>query len=128
MQDYFILLSFYDMGIMWIAIPAFIVYPVVSRLFRQKWCNLFSWVDIVSCLMIHVIWFYGLTHDFNSRGAGRLLDIFYLSLLYGIIILVRIPFVWCHPEWRTRIATISLLILICVSIALALFINLATIE
>ena len=41
MLDYFMLLSFYDMGIMWIAIPAFIVYPVVRRLFRQEWCNLF---------------------------------------------------------------------------------------
>lgn len=125
MRDYFVLISCFELGIVWIAIPAFFIYPLVRRLLKREWRNLFSWVDVVSCVAVHAIWLYGITHDFNWRGAGRLVDIFSLGVLHGIIILLRIPFVWRHPEWRTRIAAISLFALVVTAITLTWFVNLA---
>ena len=125
MRDWFVFISFFEFGIAWMSIPAFFVYPVFRRCLKREWRNLFSWFDLISCLSVHAIWLYGLTHDFNHRGAGRLTDIFYLGLLYGVIVLLRIPFVWWHPEWRTRIAALSLLVLLSAAVMLTWFVNLA---
>ena len=125
MRDWFVFISFFEFGIAWMAIPAFLVYPVVRRCLKREWRNLFSWFDLASCFSAHVIWLYGLTHDFNSRGTGRLADIFYLGLLYGVIVLLRVTFVWWRPEWRTRIAAISFLVLLSVATTLTWFVNLA---
>ena len=125
MFDDFVIISFFELGIVWIAIPAFLVYPVARRLRKREWGNLFSVVDLVSCFVTHVIWFYGVAHDFNKRGVGRLADIFYLGLLYGVLVLLRIPFVWRHPEWRTRMAMLSFVVLVIAAVALTWIINLA---
>ena len=125
MRDYFLFISFFEFGIVWMAIPAFFVYPVVCRLCKGEWHTLFSWFDLASCVVAHAIWLYGITHDSNWRGVGRLVDVFSLGLLHGVLVLLRIPFVWRHPEWRTRIATLSLLALISAAVTLTWFVNLA---
>lgn len=114
-----------DFCIVWMAIPAFVFYPIVRRIRRNEWQSLFSWIDIFSYFATHSIWFYGFTHDFNYRGAGRLLDIVFIGLLYGILILLRMPFVWRYPEKKFRIAAISSMILISASIVLTWFVDLA---
>ena len=76
MFDDFVIISFFELGIVWIAIPAFLVYPVARCLRKREWGNLFSVVDLVSCFVTHVIWFYVVAHDFHKRGVGRLADIF----------------------------------------------------
>ena len=125
MCDVFVIISFFEFGIVWIAIPAFLIYPVARRLLKREWRNLFSWIDAVSCFVTHAIWFYGFTHDFNWRGAGRLTDIFYLGLLHGVLVTIRIPFVWLHSEWRTRMAMISFVMLVAAAVALTWLVNLA---
>ena len=119
------LLSFFEMGIVIIAIPACLVYPVVCRLCKGEWRNLYSWYDIASCLAMHAIWLYGFTHDFNHRGVGRIQDIVVLGCIYGVLVLLRIPFVWQRPEWRARIAMLSFLLLVSTAIMLTWFVNLA---
>ena len=118
-------LSLFDLGIVCIVIPSFLVFPVAHRLCKGRWLSLCSWIDIVSYFVTHAIWFYGFANDFNHRGAGRIQDIVVLGCLYGILVLLRIPFVWRHPEWRTRIATLSLLALISAAVTLTWFVNLA---
>lgn len=115
-------------GIVWLAIPAFAFYPFVRRLFKGEWGGLYSWVDFCSFLAVHLIWAYGFLHDFNHRGVGMVLDIVVIGGLYGGVVLLRIPFVWRHPEWRTRLAVISLLVLVSAAIALTWFVNLASVE
>ena len=119
------LFSFFEMGIVLIAIPAFLVYPVVCRLRKGEWRNLFSWVDVPSYIVTHAIWLYGLALDFNNRGVGMFLDIVVIGVEYGVLVLLRIPFVWRHPEWRTRIAATSLALLVVTAITLTWFVNLA---
>lgn len=125
---YILYIYLFDLGIVWTAIPSFLVYPVVRRLCKGEWRSLFSWSDVASYFATHAIWFYGLTHDFNHRGVGRIQDIVVLGCLYGALVLLRIPFVWRHPEWRTRLAVISLLVLVSAAIALTWFVNLASVE
>ena len=115
----------FDFGIVCAAIPAFVVYPIVRRLLKNEWRNLFCWVDIPSYIVVHAIWLYGLVHDFNNRGAGMFLDIVVIGVEYGVLVLLRIPFVWRHPEWRTRIAAISLVLLVVAAITLTWIVNLA---
>ena len=118
-------LLFFDFGIVCVALPAFIVYPIVRRLLKNEWRNLFSWVDIPSYVVIHAIWLYDLAHDFNNRGAGMLLDIVVIGVEYGVLVLLRILFIWRRPEWRTRIAAISLVLLVITAITLTWIVNLA---
>ena len=119
------LLALFELGIVLVAIPAFLFYPVAHRLCKGIWRSLCSWVDIISYFATHTIWFYGFTHDFNHRGAGRIQDIVVIGCLYGVLVLLRIPFVWRHPEWRTRIAAISLVLLVVTAITLTWIVNLA---
>ena len=125
-SSYYILyLSLFDLGIVCIAIPPFVVFPFAHRLCKGRWRSLCSWIDIISYFVTHVIWFYGFTNDFNHRGVGRIQDIVVLGCLYGVLVLLRIPFVWRHPEWRTRIAAISLVVLVVTAITLTWIVNLA---
>ena len=121
-------ISFLEFGIVGIAIPAFLFYPVLRRISRGEWRSLCSWIDFVSFFAIHIIWFYGFIHDFNRRGAGMFLDIVVLGVAYGVLVLLRCLFVWRHPEWRTRIAMLSFFILVAITIILTWFINLASVE
>ena len=119
------LFCYLEFGIVLVAIPSFLAFTVSHRLCKGRWYSLCSWIDIVSYFAMHVIWFYGFTHDFNHRGAGRIQDIVVLGCLYGVLVLLRIPFVWRHSEWRTRIAAISLVLLVVTAITLTWFVNLA---
>lgn len=118
-------LLLFDLGIACMVIPSFVVFPFVHRLCKGRWRSLCSWIDIVSYFATHVIWFYGFTHDFNHRGVGRIQDIVVIGVEYGVLVLLRIPFVWRHPEWRTRIAAISLVLLVVTAIALTWIVNIA---
>ena len=122
---YFLLLSLFDLGIVCVAIPSFAVFPFVYRICKGRWCSLCSWMDIVSYFVTHAIWLYGFAHDFNHRGVGRIQDIVVIGCLYGVLVLLRIPFVWRHPEWRTRIAAISSVLLVITAIVLTWIVNLA---
>ena len=82
-------------------------------------------MDIVSYFATHAIWLYGFTHDFNHRGGERIQDIVVIGCLYGALVLLRIPFVWRHPEWRTRIAAISSVLLVITAIMQTWIVNLA---
>ena len=114
--NFLILLSFFEFGVIWMAIPIFIGYPILSRLVRKKWSSVFSWLDLISCLMIHLIWYCGVLCDFNQISNIRALVLIILNLLFGVIVILRVPIVWHHPEWCKRIAIISLLILFVLSL------------
>lgn len=121
-------LFLFDSGIVWLAIPAYAIFPIVHRICRKEWRNLFSWIDLVAYFASHSIWLYGLTHDFNHRGAGRLLDIFVIGFIFGIAVLLRIPLVWRHAKWRFRAAAISALLLVGVSVILTWILNLSDVD
>lgn len=132
LSDLFDFIAFYvcyvGIGIVWMAIPAFLVYPLVCRLSKGEWHSLYSWIDLCSLLSTHVIWAYGFLHDFSRRGAGRILDIVIIEVAYGVMVFLRIPFVWRHPEWRTRMAVASLFLLNVLAISVIFFFDFARVE
>ncbi len=113
-------------GAIWLVAPTFIIYPVVHRIVRGTWYSLYSWIDFLTFCVVDAIWYHGILHDFNYRGAGRLYDIVILGALYGIMITMRIPFVWRHPEWRTKIALVTFGLLLLVAIVITYSLSLAS--
>lgn len=132
MADLFEFGAFYvcyvGIGVVWMALPAFLIYPLVCRLCKGEWRSLYSWIDLCSLLSSHVIWAYGFLQDFTHRGAGMVLDIVIIEVVYGAMVLLRIPFVWRHPEWRTRMASMSLVFLVVLTIATTFFFDFARVE
>lgn len=132
MSDLYDFAAFYvchvGIGIVWIAFPAFVVYPIVCRICKGKWQRLHSCFDLCSLLAMHAIWAYGFLNDFNHRGAGMILDIVIMGGVYGVMILLRMPFVFRHPKWRTRMAVSTFVLLVILAIVLTFICNLARVK
>lgn len=110
----------------WIVIISLVMYLCVCRLVRGAWRSPYSWFDILTALSMCVIWYHGAQHDFNHRGIGRFIDLMVMGGIYSVVLLFRIPFIWNHPQWRTKISFASFLILSLMAIIITWCINLGS--
>lgn len=97
-------------GAVWFVLPTLIVFPLLYRLRKGTWrspCNL---VDVITILSVCIIWAYFSDKDSMGRGLGWFVDLIAIGFVYGVLIVLRTPFVWLNIR-RRMIASIATLVL-----------------
>lgn len=108
------------LGVVWIVVPSAVVYLVLHRVRRGSWAIPYSIVDVVTWVAIGYVWFFTYTWLRLEKDWGNYLDeLIGLGGLFGLLLCVRIPFVWRHPEWKLKFAfaTSAAILLVAVLVA-----------
>lgn len=93
------------LGAVWVVVPSAVAYLVLHRVRRGSWAIPYSIVDVVTCVSIGYVWFFTYTWLGSEKDWGNLLDeLIGLGGLFGLLLCVRLPFVWRHPEWKLKFA------------------------
>ena len=108
------------LGAVWVVVPSAVVYLVLHRVRRGSWAIPYSIVDVVTWVAIGYVWFFTYTWLGSEKDWGNLLDeLIGLGGLFGLLLCVRLPFVWRHPEWKLKFAfaTSAAILLVAVLVA-----------
>lgn len=108
------------LGAVWVVVPSAVVYLVLHRVRRGSWAIPYSIVDVVTWVAIGYVWFFTYTWLGLEKGWGNYLDeLIGLGGLFGLLLCVRLPFVWRHPEWKLKFAfaTSAAILLVAVLVA-----------
>ena len=108
------------LGAVWVVVPSAVVYLVLHRVRRGSWAIPYSIVDVVTWVAIGYVWFFTYTWLGSEKDWGNLLDeLIGLGGFFGLLLCVRLPFVWRHPEWKLKFAfaTSAAILLVAVLVA-----------
>ena len=97
-------------GAIWFVLPTLIAFPFLFRLRKGVWrfpCNL---VDVLTILLVCIIWVYFSGKDSMGRGLGWFGDLIAIGLVYGILFALRTPFVWKNIRCRMMVSIITLVL------------------
>ena len=93
------------LGAVWVVVPSAVVYLVLHRVRRGSWAIPYSIVDVVTWVAIGYVWFFTYTWLGLEKDWGNYLDeLIGLGGFFGLLLCVRLPFVWRHPEWKLKFA------------------------
>ena len=97
-------------GAIWFVLPTLIAFPFLFRLRKGVWrfpCNL---VDVLTILLVCIIWVYFSGKDSMGRGLGWFGDLIAIGFVYGILFALRSPFVWKNIRYRMVASMITLVL------------------
>ena len=95
-------------GAVWFVLPTLIVFPLLCRLKKGTWrfpCNL---VDVLTIISVCIIWSYFSGKDSLGRGLGWFVDLIVIGFVYGVLFVLRSPFVWLNPRFRLIASIVTL--------------------
>ena len=115
--------SLVGMGAIWVVVPSAVVYLVLHRIRRSSWAIPYSIVDVVTWVAIGYVWFFTYTWLGLEKDWGNYLDeLIGLGGFFGLLLCVRIPFVWRHPEWKLKFAFATSAAILLVAVLVAWFV------
>ena len=97
-------------GAIWFVLPTLIAFPFLFRLRKGVWrfpCNLF---DVLTISSVCIIWVYFSGQDCMGRGLGWFVDLIVIGFVYGILFVLRTPFVWGNIRYRKTASIITLVL------------------
>ena len=108
----------------WIFIPSLITYLFLCKWRKGLWHFPYSYIDFIALCLMSIIWWHGVRYDYNHRGMGRFVDLMVMGLTYSMLLAVRLPILWWRPQWRMRIAGITLIVVLTTTVIITWCINL----
>lgn len=107
-------------GAAWTVIPSAAVYALLHKWKKGTWSIPYSFLDVAVYVAIGYVWYYTYTLLGLDKGWENLLcELVGLGGLFGLLLFVRVPFVWRHPDWRLKFAFSSAVIILLAAMLVA---------
>ncbi len=95
---------------------------VLSRVRKRLWLVPYSGVDVAVWVFLVYVWGFTVLLVEKDFGYDNVVyELIGLGGLFGVLLCVRLPFLWRHPEWKRKFALATAVVMFLATVLSAAF-------